>query len=106
MYFYIDNFEYDMTDIVENYNKMIQNIRVKQGEKNSFDVQAFNDFQDKFRKIMYQLNFEVSNWKTVFEKEQTIDSKTLKENQKLFIKYHEKQNKIIINYILNNYFLQ
>lgn len=106
MYFYIDNFEYDMTDIVDNYNKMIQNIRVKQGEKNSFDVQAFNDFQDKFRKIMYQLNFEVSNWKTVFEKEQTIDAKTLKENQKLFIKYHENQNKIIINYILNNYFLQ
>lgn len=106
MYYYIDNFEDDIIDIADNYNNMIKNIRVKQGDKNSFDIQAFNNFQDKYKKIMYQLDIEVSYWKTVFEKEQTIDSKTLTDNNKSFIQYNQNQNKIIMSYILNNFFLQ
>jgi hypothetical protein len=106
MYYYINNFEDDIIDIADNYNNMIKNIRVKQGDKNSFDVQAFNNFLDKYKKIMYQLDIEVSYWKTVFEKEQTIDSKTLTDNNKSFIQYNQNQNKIIMSYILNNFFLQ
>lgn len=103
-HFYIDNLEYDVQQILEKQTNIYKNIKIKKGERNSFDADKFKNFQNYFRKTLYELDSALSYWESVFENEQTLDEKTLRNNNFQHKLNVATQQRIISNYIFNNFF--
>jgi hypothetical protein len=101
---YIPNINEKIENIVIINKQLFNNIHIIQDTKDSFDLDSFITTIEKYEKILNNLEIELQQWTTLFKNEQTISRETFERNQRYLNNLNQQKNKIILQYIFNNYF--
>jgi hypothetical protein len=100
--FYVNHCNWNLDQELDN---MLDKIKIKIGQSDSFDYNEFMHFVDRYNLCMSELSKDIAKWKVIFMSQQTITPSTMERN--IASREADKQLcKITVQeYMLQNYFM-
>lgn len=89
----------------QDFDNLLDKIKIKIGDSDSFDYNEFMLFVDRYNLYMTQLSKDIAKWKAIFKCQQTITPSTMEKN----IASREADKQLckftVQEYMLQNYFM-
>ena len=100
--FFIENFEWGVEKEIE---ETLGGLKISCADGDSFDYEKFVAFVNRCNTLLAEMTFELSQWKMIFKKPQTLSVETLQKNQMARIQAADRKRTSVQEYLMMQYFI-